>query len=91
MTKSFIVKHISIIFILATFTGFLHQHTDLMQHNDCKICTIQNTLLNADTPTSVVYITMLDIQPQAIINSPLVFISKKKYYTFSARAPPLFS
>ena len=90
MKQKFIVKYISILFILATFTGFLHQHNDLVQHDDCKICIIQHTLNTVDIPIDIVYITSLESYFQRYDFTPL-FNFNRYINTSKARAPPLFS
>jgi len=91
MINRFFKKYLSIIFIIATFIGVFHHHSDLKQHNDCKICTIQSSIANADTPVDVVYITNLDLFYDSIV-SPLQNLHVKKIsYQLQARAPPKIS
>jgi len=91
MKQKLVAKYISIIFIIATFMGTLHYHNDIQEHNDCQICTIQNDLTNVDTPSDVEYVQSDLIQNKAILTSLKNFQQQKNTFTFSARAPPLFS
>jgi len=82
-------KYILSLFIVATFMGVFHHHNDLKNHNDCQICTIQQNLADADTPTTPTYIVELDFNTLA----PLLLKEKSFLFTFNAtynpRAPPL--
>jgi len=91
MKQTLIVKYISIIFVIATFMGSLHHHGDLQEHNDCQICTVQNNIIDIDTPNEVTYLSLFRIENEAIVSKLSNSKSQQKYLTFSARAPPLFS
>ena len=91
MKQNFVVKYISIIVMLASFMGSFHHHNDLKQHNDCKICTIQHNVTDIDTPADVTYLTLFTIHSEATIARLINFQVEENHFTFSARAPPLFS
>ena len=91
MKQKLIVKYISIIFILATFMGFLHHHNDIQEHNDCKMCTIQNNLTNIDTPVEVSYLTSIFTPSESLPNPLPSFEKKRLISTNTARAPPITS
>ena len=71
--------------------GVFHHHNDLKQHPDCKICMLQSSIANADTPVDVVYISQLDIPSESIIVKLTNLHSKKITNFFNARAPPKIS
>ena len=76
---------------MATFMGVFHHHNDLKQHNDCKICTLQSSIANADTPVDVVYVSNIEIFAESIV-TPLVNLHVRKIYNqFKVRAPPKIS
>ncbi|WP_457743715.1 hypothetical protein [Sulfurimonas sp.] len=77
--------------MFATLLGVMHHHNDLKQHNDCKICTIQASIANADTPVDVVYLTQLDVFHEAIFTQLFHSRDEVLLSTIHARAPPLFS
>ncbi|WP_457748472.1 hypothetical protein [Sulfurimonas sp.] len=91
MIYRFFRKHLSIIFILATFMGVFHHHNDLKQHNDCKICTVQSSLAHADTPVAVQYFTKLELFNESIVAPLLSLHVKQTYNPLQARAPPKIS
>ncbi len=91
MKQKFIVKYISLIFVIAIFMGAFHHHNDMQEHSDCQICTIQNNLIDIDTPNTVSYLTSFSIQSEAVVANLKNFQLQEKILTFSARAPPLFS
>ena len=88
---SFLRKYLSIIFLVATLLGGMHHHNDLKQHSDCKICTIQSSMANADTPVDVVYVSQLDIFHEVIVTQLKNLTTKKVFNPLNARAPPHFS
>ena len=91
MINRFFSKYLSIIFILATFMGVFHHHSDLKQHNDCKICTVQSSLAHADTPVDAHYLTYIEIFTESIL-TPLASLHVKQVYNFiQARAPQKIS
>jgi len=71
--------------------GVFHHHNDLKQHPDCKICTLQSSIANADTPVDVVYLSQLDIASESIVVKLINLHSKKTKNYFNARAPPKIS
>ena len=71
--------------------GVLHHHNDLKQHNDCKICTIQSSIANADTPVDTIYITNLEIFSESIVTTFASLHVHKIYNCVKARAPPKIS
>jgi len=77
--------------MVATLMGVLHHHNDLKQHSDCKICTVQSSIANADTPVDVVYLTKLDIYIEFISTELTNLHSKVQQNSLNARAPPFFS
>ena len=91
MEYSFLRKYLSIIFLVATLFGALHHHNDLKQHNDCKICTIQTSMADADMPVDRLYITQLDIFHEAIIKQLFNLHTIKCINPLNARAPPHIS
>ena len=91
MKQKLLLRYISIIVILASFMGSIHHHNDLKQHNDCKICTIQHNVSDIDTPIDVNYLTLLSIVSEATLSTLSSFQLEKQDFSFSARAPPLFS
>jgi len=71
--------------------GVFHHHNDLKQHNDCKICMLQASIANADTPVDAVYLTSLNLFSESII-APLQNLCVRKIsYQLQARAPPKIS
>jgi len=91
MKQKLIIKYISIIFAFATFMGTFHHHNDLKKHNDCQICTIQNSIADMDTPMDVTYLTLLSLISESTITTLENLQTQKDYRTFSARAPPFYS
>jgi phosphatidylserine decarboxylase len=91
MITKLLKKYFSIVFVLATLIGVFHHHGDLKQHNDCKICTIQSSIADADTPVDMVYISKIDISSQAVIINPANLHEYKKLFTLNSRAPPKIS
>lgn len=91
MKKKFLVKYLSIIFILASMMGSLHHHNDMQVDNDCQICTISHNVIDIDTPTDLNYFTLLSKISEAPISSLKSLQIQEKQLSFSARAPPLFS
>ncbi len=91
MINRFFKKYLSIIFVLSSLLGVLHHHNDLQQHNDCKICVLQASIANADTPVDVVYVSQLHLQSEAILTKLTNLHSKKSTTFLFARAPPFFS
>jgi len=71
--------------------GIFHHHDDGKQHSDCKICMIQSSIANADTPVNVVYLPQLDLFYESIV-PPLQNLHVRKICSqFQARAPPKIS
>ena len=91
MKQKFIVKYISIIFIFATFMTSFHHHNDMQEHDDCQICTIQNNIVDIDTPIDITYFTILSTVSESITLSLENLQTQKDHKTFSARAPPFYS
>jgi len=91
MKSSFVRKYLSIIFLVATLFGSMHHHNDLKQHSDCKICTIQSSMANADTPVDVVYVSQLDIFHEAIVKQLTNLYALKLTNPLNTRAPPHLS
>ena len=91
MKYRFIQKYIAIIFLLASFAGALHHHADLVQHSDCKICTVQSNLANGDTPSDVIYLTELTLLQEVTLGTLPEFQKQKISSLFQARAPPHLS
>jgi len=91
MKKKLLRKYISIIFIFATLLGIFHNHNDLKEHNDCKVCTVQHNMTDIDTPVDVCYITLFSTISEATIVALTKLQTQKKHFTFGARAPPFFS
>jgi len=91
MKYNFLKKYLSILFLLATLLGEMHHHNDLKQHNDCKICAIQASMANADTPVDVVYVTKIDIFHEAISKQLTNLHALKLTNPLNARAPPHLS
>ena len=71
--------------------GVFHHHNDLKQHNDCKICTLQSSIANADTPVDTTYITNLDLYHESIVASPQNLHVRKIASLPQVRAPPKIS
>jgi len=91
MKPKFLSRYFSIIFIVATLMGVFHHHDDLKQHNDCQICTIQNSIADSDTPLEVIYLTKLENLSQCIISIPANSQIKEIQNPLNARAPPKIS
>ena len=91
MKQKLIVKYISIIFILATFMGSFHYHNDIQEHTDCQICTVQHNVSDIDTPADVNYLTLLSIKSESILTCLDTFSIQKRFFHFSARAPPFYT
>lgn len=91
MINRFFRKYLSIIFIVATFMGVFHHHNDFKQHNDCKICTVQSSIANADTPVTPCYITKLELVHESVVGSLASLHVSKVYNALHARAPPKIS
>ena len=71
--------------------GSMHHHNDMQSHSDCQICTIQNNVTDIDTPSDVNYLVLFSTISEATLSSLENLQTEKKHFTFSARAPPLFS
>lgn len=71
--------------------GVFHHHNDIKQHSDCKICLLQSSIANADTPVDVVYLSHLDIKSESIVVALNNLHSKKTPNYLNARAPPHIS
>ena len=71
--------------------GVFHHHNDLKQHNDCKICTVQASIANADTPVDTLYLTKLDLVHEGVVGSLTSLHVKKIHNHLKARAPPKIS
>ena len=88
MINKFLKKHLIIIFFTATLMGVFHHHNDLRHHNDCSLCTIESNIFNADTPTDVIYLSILEIFSESVVVAslelPVAKIQNKNY----SRAPP---
>jgi len=91
MKKKLIVKYLSIVFVFATLLATLHHHNDFQEHNDCQICTIQNSIADADTPSDTIYITLLTLPSKRVITHLQNLQAQVSEHILSARAPPLFS
>jgi len=91
MISRFLRKYLSIVFVIATLLGSMHHHNDLKQHNDCKICTIQSNIANADTPVERLYLTQLDIFSESILTQLISIQTAQVNSSLYARAPPFFS
>lgn len=91
MTYRFIRKYFSIVFVVATLLTAMHHHNDLKPHSECKICTIQSNIVNADTPVETLYLSELTINSQAIIIKPDIRDNTQLIKSLQARAPPFFS
>lgn len=91
MIKNWLKKYFAIVFLFATLLGGMHHHNDLKQHNDCKICVIQSTMLDADTPAIVHYIDEIALYAQTPVTFFANFILDTHTTTLKARAPPQFS
>ena len=91
MINRFFKKYLSIIFIIATFIGVFHHHNDLKQHNDCKICTIQSSIANADTPVDVIYVINLDLFCESIAIALQNLHVRQISDQLRARSPPKIS
>jgi len=89
MKLKLLKKYFSIIFIVATFMGVFHHHNDLKQHPDCKICQLQSSIADADTPVDVVYISKINIKSEAIVSTPTKVYKHTELQLLYARAPPI--
>ena len=84
-------KYITLIFITATFMGVFHHHNDGQQHNDCKICMVQSSIANADTPVDVLYLSLVESHFESIITHFTNLHTKRVENSLYARAPPHIS
>jgi len=88
MKLGFLKRYFSIIFIIATLMSVFHHHNDLKLHSDCKICVVSSSIMNADTPVKVSYITKLNITTEPIITKLYSLCIKFTQNNISLRAPP---
>ncbi|WP_304546348.1 hypothetical protein [Sulfurimonas microaerophilic] len=89
--QNFLSKYVGIILFLATMMGSFHHHNDGKQHNDCQICIVQSTILDADTPQESVYLSYLDNISEAIV-TPMASVHINQFISnVNSRAPPKIS
>ncbi|NPA59052.1 MAG: hypothetical protein GXO30_01090 [Epsilonproteobacteria bacterium] len=88
MKLGFIKRYFSIIFIIATIVASFHHHNDLKVHPECKICTINSSMIDADTPIKVTYLQELEITTELIVTKLSNLCSKFTQNNISLRAPP---
>ena len=89
--KKFVAKYFSVVFLFATLMGAMHHHHDGLQHSDCKICTVQSSLFDADTPSDVLYVSSLEIFSEGVIGSLISLHTPKLITNLNANAPPYLS
>ncbi len=88
MKLSFLKRYFSIIFIVATFMSVFHHYNDLKLHSDCKICAVSSSILNADIPTKISYITKLNITAEPIVIKLYSLCIKFTQKNITLRVPP---
>jgi hypothetical protein len=66
----------------------LHHHDDIIQHVDCQMCVVQNTLSDFDTPLDVFYLSKITLSPKNILSQYQTLHSLKPFTTLHERAPP---
>lgn len=91
MIQKWIRHYFSIIFIVATLMGSMHQHNDLKVHEDCQICTIVQNLSDGNTLTKIVYLSSIEKCSTLVLTSTQELHSVSTYSTLNARAPPKHS
>ena len=91
MMTRWLRKYFAVVFMLASLLGGMHHHNDLKQHSDCKICIVQSTMLDADTPTPTYCMDELVLFAQTPATLFATLISYTRRTTLTARAPPQFS
>jgi len=91
MKQKLLVRYISIIVMLASFMGSMHHHSDVKQHSDCQICTIQHNVTDIDTPVDISYLTLFFLDSVATIVTLTNLQTQTLNLSVSARSPPLFS
>jgi hypothetical protein len=85
------VRYISIIFAIATLMGSMHHHDDMRTHTDCKVCMVQQNIVDIDTPIEIDYLTLFSrVSESTLVNLQILHIQKVNL-AFSARAPPFYS
>ena len=88
MVKRFLRKYLVVVFVLATLVGAFHHHEDAKIHNDCKICVIHSNLVNIDTPSEAVYLSLLTLSGEAIVTPFANLFERSLHHTYLSRAPP---
>ncbi len=91
MVFKLLKKYFGIFFVLATIMGASHHHSDLKQHSECKICVIQSSIADMDTPTQPTYLSKLDKIPKLVISKPKISYIKHTFNYKRPRSPPTFS
>ncbi|SFV67904.1 hypothetical protein MNB_SM-4-1186 [hydrothermal vent metagenome] len=91
MIKRWLRKYLTTVFVLATLMGVFHQHSDLIVHEDCQICTIASSIADGDMPSPKVYLSEVEQVSQTLETNFLLVYTKTLYNSLNARAPPKFS
>ncbi len=89
--QNFFSKYIGIVLFVATLMGSFHHHHDGKQHNDCKVCTVQSTIVDADTPLKSVYLSYLENCSEVIVTSLFPLHNAGYISNVNPRAPPQLS
>lgn len=89
--QNFLSKYVGIILFLATVMGSFHHHNDGKQHNDCQICIVQSSILDADIPQENVYLSYLENIAEAIVVPPVLPHCNQLISNVNSRAPPKIS
>jgi hypothetical protein len=88
MKMSFIQRYFSIVFIVATILVSFHHHDDLRVHNDCQVCTISSSIIDADTPIKVSYLSKIEVLSESIVLRLSNLCSRLLQNHINSRAPP---
>lgn len=91
MITNLLKKYFALIFIISTFIGVFHHHDDLLEHSDCKVCTIQSSIADGDTPVKVSYLSAIETPKDKIQRALVTLHVSRQKSTNYARAPPLVS
>ena len=84
-------KFFALFYIIVTFLTVFHQHSDLKQHNDCKVCVVKSNIVDADTPTQHLYLSDIQIFSDSILKGLIQLDQKNTYSYKKSRAPPQIS
>ena len=88
MMKRFFQKYLFLFYLISVITGSLHHHSDLKQHNDCKVCVVKNSVQESDTPPEYTFDPSLTLSLLVAPQKSVSFFTNQKPQTLKNNSPP---